>query len=212
MRLKLVLAVLAIGLGHQALAAGKSPDCSWSKGMRADPNLVCPGDDSASGSHLPTPKAEGLPGNQAAGPPMLAAKTRDLGEMRADGSRITLTTLYPPIAAATIINVFLFALMWRGSQIEKRTGKPPWPMILGLLAYGGSLACFFYVRNSHPLQDWPDLFGAALIGEAMGVVVTFGILNAFIFSRGQKKAERAAAFAGAVFLTGLMFAGLFIKS
>jgi hypothetical protein len=64
---------------------------------------------------------------------------------------LTLTTLYPPIAAATILNVFLFALAWKGTQIEKREGESPWSLVLGMLAYLGALAAFIYFSLHRPL-------------------------------------------------------------
>ena len=122
---------------------------------------------------------------------------------------MTLTTLYPPIAAATILNVFLFALAWKGTQIEKREGEPPWSLVLGMLAYLGALAAFIYFSRHRPLAGGFDLFMVALGAQAMGGAIVYALLHAFIFSRGQRKADRAFAMVAAVFLAGIMVAGVF---
>lgn len=102
-------------------------------------------------------------------------------------------TLYPPIAAATVVNVLLFAAAWHGSQIEKRRGKTPWQLAVDIVTYAGSLVLFLFVKDKAPLFDWLDLFGAVLIGEAMGGLVVYAILHAFIFSCGQPTQNRVFA-------------------
>ncbi|MCJ2102396.1 hypothetical protein [Methylobacterium sp. E-046] len=48
---------------------------------------------------------------------------------------LTLAKLIGPIAAATILNAFWFAAVWRGHQYERRQGKMPWQFDLALGAY-----------------------------------------------------------------------------
>lgn len=45
---------------------------------------------------------------------------------------MTLAALLPPVATATVLNCFLFALAWRGDRTELRTGRTPWPLVLGI--------------------------------------------------------------------------------
>ncbi|KQP81130.1 hypothetical protein ASF60_22445 [Methylobacterium sp. Leaf113] len=112
------------------------------------------------------------------------------------------------MAAATILNVFLFALAWKGTQIEKRDGEPPWSLVLGLLAYLGALGAFVYFSLNRPLVSGFDVFMVAFGAQAMGGAIVHALLHAFIFSRGQRKADRAFAFVGALFLAGIMVAGV----
>ncbi|MCJ2016859.1 hypothetical protein MKK84_05355 [Methylobacterium sp. E-065] len=60
------------------------------------------------------------------------ARSRHLELMDAG---LTLAKLIGPIAAATILNVFLFAGAWRGHQTEMRIGKDPWWLGAGAVAY-----------------------------------------------------------------------------
>lgn len=106
---------------------------------------------------------------------------------------MTLTDLFPPIAAATVVSAFLFAGMWRASQIERARGAAPWYLVVGGLAYLGALSLFWYLRNGDPLRSGFDVFGAAMIGECGGVFITFAILHAALFSRGQKRSDRGFA-------------------
>ena len=121
---------------------------------------------------------------------------------------LTLGTLLPPIAAATVVNVFLFAGAWRVNQAEERQGKDPWPFVVGLLAYVGCLTWLFYGRWKAPLAGWLDLFGATLISEAMGGLVVSAILHAFIFSRGQPTQNRVFAVIASALLLYVAFAGI----
>ena len=59
------------------------------------------------------------------------------------------------------------------------------------------------------LLGWPDLFGGAIAGEAMGAVIVYGILNALVFTRGQPWRDRAFPVLLAGFLCALILSGLF---
>jgi hypothetical protein len=123
---------------------------------------------------------------------------------------MTLLQLYPAIALATVVNVFLFVGAWRGHKIELQTGEPPWWMYVGGLAYLGTLGTFFYLNRQAPLATYFDFFMAALLGEAMGVLGVFGILNFFFLSRDKAKSERVVAFFQMIILVGLFGAGFFV--
>lgn len=87
---------------------------------------------------------------------------------------VTLVTLYPPIAAATVVNAFLFAGAWRLHQRESQQGRPATALqALALIAYPAALGLFLYYRGSGSLTGWSDYFGAALIGEAMGAGIVY---------------------------------------
>lgn len=120
-----------------------------------------------------------------------------------------LSALIPPIAAATIVNVFLFAASWRAHQVELRTGKTPWPLQIGFIAYALCLGGFVYLTGDTPLRGGFSLLMAALAAQAGGGVIVYALLHAFLFSRGQRRRERAFAMGLALMLTGGMFAALF---
>ena len=67
---------------------------------------------------------------------------------------MTLGTLFPPIALATVVNVFLIAWAWRATQVEKaRDGKTPWYLVAGLIGYWGLLALFAYGSKGRGLRE-----------------------------------------------------------
>jgi hypothetical protein len=118
--------------------------------------------------------------------------------------------LYPAIALATMINVFLFALAWRGHKIEQETGNAPWWMYVEIIAYGGAMLVFLYFKHKVPIVAYFDLVLTAMFGELMGVGGVYGILNFFYLSRGLNRVERFFAFAQMVFFVGLFGAGFFV--
>lgn len=122
---------------------------------------------------------------------------------------MTTAALLSPIAAATVLNCFLFALAWRGDRTELRTGKTPWPLVLGIITYCAAVGGFLYFSGGAPLLTGFDRFMAALAGEALGALIMYALLYAFVHSRGQPWRDRAFPILGAVFLSGVMFAALF---
>lgn len=122
---------------------------------------------------------------------------------------MTTETIFSPIAAATILNVFLFALMWRGYQIERQHGAPPWPMMAGLVAYCVCIGGFFYLKMDRPLTSPMEVFGIAMAAEAMGAVIVFGLVNAFVRLRNRPNRERIPAMLASVMLLVGIFVALF---
>ena len=119
---------------------------------------------------------------------------------------LSLQTLIGPIAAATVVTAFWFAAMWRGHQLERNGGRLPWPYqgaFFGYLAVGGLI---FYLTWDKPLATGLDLFGAALVSEGLGIVITYALLHAFVLSRGRPWSERATPMFFAVLLAGGMLA------
>ncbi len=121
---------------------------------------------------------------------------------------MTAETLAPPVAAATILNVFLFALAWRATQEEKRRGEAPWSLTIGLLAYAVSLCAYGYSALGRPLAGAVDYFAVTLIGEALGASVVYALLHAFVLTRSQPIKNRAFPMILAVLMLGAMFASL----
>ena len=118
-------------------------------------------------------------------------------------------TLVPPIAIATVLNVGLFAGMWREYQAERRHGTPSWRGPLGGMCYGGAILLFLYLRGfDHPPTQL-DLFAFAVLGEAAGVVVVCTILNALVFTRGRPRGERVSAFVQSGVAVCFLIVGLF---
>ena len=122
---------------------------------------------------------------------------------------VTLVTLYPPIAAATVVNVFLFAGMWRGYQTERKTGKTSSWLALAFISYTAVIGIYAYLFADRAATDWPTVFAAAIVGEAAGGVVVCTTLNALVFTRGRPRGERVSAFIQSAVLTLIAFAGLF---
>lgn len=122
---------------------------------------------------------------------------------------MTLGTLLPPIAIATVLNAFLFAGAWRATQTEKRTGQAPWYLTLGLAVYAAALGGFAYLSRGRTLSAGFDLFAAAMAGEAFGIVIVWALLNGFMFSRGYPKRQRFLAIGMALALLAGMTAAAF---
>ncbi|MCJ2063237.1 hypothetical protein MKK63_11000 [Methylobacterium sp. J-088] len=122
---------------------------------------------------------------------------------------MTVSSLYPPIAAATIINVALFALAWRGHQAEARSGKAPWWLGFGAAAYAAFGALLVYLRRGQPIASSADLFGAAMVGEAMGALITYGLVYSFVLSKGRPWADRAIPMVASLFFVVIAVAAVF---
>lgn len=97
----------------------------------------------------------------------------------------------PPIVAATVLNIFLFAGAWKAGQVEKRTGAVPWYMYAGSVAYGLPLLVFLYYAQTRPLNSALDIFGVALVAEGMGAALVHGMVRELITAREQTWKERA---------------------
>lgn len=113
---------------------------------------------------------------------------------------MTLGTLLPPITAATILNIFVFAGAWRSTQVEKRTGKAPWYLAVGITVYGLSNFAFLYFSKTRPLASAADIFGAALGAEALGVLIVYALVKGFIATRADTLRERAPMILAGAFL------------
>ncbi|MCJ2101989.1 hypothetical protein [Methylobacterium sp. E-046] len=119
---------------------------------------------------------------------------------------LTLAKLIGPIAAATIVTVFWFALMWRGHRTEKARGKPTWQYEVGLFGYIAAVTLFAYLRLGSASTSGLDLFGTALAAEGLGIGVAYTLLHAFVQSRGRPWSERAFPVVASLFLVGVVFA------
>ena len=122
---------------------------------------------------------------------------------------LTLAKLIGPFAAATILNAFWFAAVWRGHQYERRQGKMPWQFDLALGAYIAAAGVALYFTKSKVLSTGLDLFAAAFASELLGAVIVYGLLWGFVFTRGQTWRERAFPIGGSLFLAGVMIAATF---
>lgn len=118
---------------------------------------------------------------------------------------LTLSQFLGPIAAATIVTVFWFALMWQGHRAEKLRGKPTWQYEAGLFGYMIALGIFAYLRLGQAGTGGLDLFGTALVGEGLGISIAYTLLHAFVQSRGRPWSERAFPVVASLFLVGVVF-------
>lgn len=116
-----------------------------------------------------------------------------------------LTRLVAPVAAATVLNLFLFAMLWRAHQQERRDGKGPWYLFPGLMAYAIPSAAFLYFYLDKPVTTYGEIFMAAVVGEALGIACVWSILNAVYFQRGQATEHRFSAFVGAGVMALIVF-------
>jgi hypothetical protein len=121
---------------------------------------------------------------------------------------LTLGKLIGPIAAATILNVIMFALAWRGHRQEREQGKPPRLYEAGLVGYMIAAGLILYVLLEGLLTTGLELFGAALMSEGLGVVITYTFVHAFVLSRGRPWCKRAFPIAASVLLTAGAFAAV----
>ncbi|WHQ70513.1 hypothetical protein [Methylorubrum extorquens] len=117
-----------------------------------------------------------------------------------------LTSLLPPIAAATVLNAFLFALAWRAAQKERGSGRQSWLLSSGLMLYGVLSLCGFYIIREQSLESYTEVFFVAAVGEALGGGIAYAILDAFVFMRGQNIEHRVVPIFAAIFLTGILVA------
>ena len=121
---------------------------------------------------------------------------------------LTLAKLIGPIAVATILNVFLFAGLWRGHQRERREGKLPNAYWGALVAYMAAIGLYAYLHGERAISSGVDLFAAATASEAMGALVTYGLVYSFVLSRGRPWSERAVPMFFAVILTAGMIGAI----
>ncbi|MCJ2025178.1 hypothetical protein [Methylobacterium sp. J-067] len=117
-----------------------------------------------------------------------------------------LKVLIGPIAAATIVTVFWFTAMWRGHQNERRRGKPTWQYELGLIGYISALGLFVYLRSDLRAASGLDIFGIALAGQGLGIVVVFALVQTFVLSSGQTWKQRAFPIFGTLLLVFMVVA------
>lgn len=99
--------------------------------------------------------------------------------------------LMAPIAAATVLNAFLFAGAWRGHQVERQTGRDPWWSGAGLGLYIVTLGCILYAYKGQEAVNLFDIFLITIAGQAYGVIIVYAVLYAFVFTRGKPFKDRA---------------------
>ncbi|WP_133123559.1 hypothetical protein [Methylobacterium frigidaeris] len=102
-------------------------------------------------------------------------------------------SLLGPIAAATVLNLFLFAWIWRADKIEIRGGNSPWWAGVIFLSYFAFIFLFAYYLSAYPARNLASIFWAALIAEAIGGAVTYGLVYSFIISRTKPFRDRIFA-------------------
>jgi len=124
---------------------------------------------------------------------------------------MNLATLLPPIVAATVLNIIVFALAWKGGQIERERGEAPWQLPVGMIAYGLPLLVFLYTSRSRPLTHGLDIFGAALGAEAMAAGIVYALAQGIGSAREQTCRERLPMVAVGGFLL-LLAVGAMLKA
>lgn len=97
----------------------------------------------------------------------------------------TLGHIIGPVAVATVLNVLVFAMVWRWNRVELRTGTPTWQVWVAIPLYGLPLFAFLVWTGERPITTAVQVFGAAMVGEIAGGVLVYGLLNAFLWTRGQ---------------------------
>ena len=108
----------------------------------------------------------------------------------------TLGHILGPVAVATVLNVFAFAMLWQDNRTEMQTGALPVRFWVVLLGYGVPLLIFALSMGGRPITTTMQIFGSVMVGETMGAVITYGLLNAFLWSRGQPMRARLAPMIG----------------
>lgn len=120
-------------------------------------------------------------------------------------------SIYLASGAATVVNVFGFAVLWRGHRIEKATGKDPWWMGAVILGYAVAIASFSYAYKGSPVMTGAELFMASLCGQAIGVAVVYAVTQALWPARNSPWTNRAAPLLVAAFLGSLLLAGVLLR-
>lgn len=120
--------------------------------------------------------------------------------------------LIGPIAAATVLNAFLFAGAWRGHQVERQTGRDPWWSAVGLALYLAALGGFIYAYRGRHAADFFDIFLVTIAGQACGVVIVYSLLHAFVFTRGKPLKDRAFAMVASLWLLVVMVGSTFFHA
>ena len=116
----------------------------------------------------------------------------------------TLGHILGPVAVATVLNVLAFAMLWQDNRTEMQTGVLPVRFWIVLLGYGVPLLIFALSMGGRSITTTMQLFGAAMGGEAMGAGLVYGLLNAFVWSRGQPMRDRLAPMIGcSAFFAGM---------
>lgn len=117
-----------------------------------------------------------------------------------------LTSLLPPIAAATVLNAFLFALAWRAVKRERDSGRQSSLLSFGLMIYGALSMGGLYIIRGQSLAAYTEVFFVAAVGEALGGGIVYATLSAFVFMRGQNIEHRVVPIFAAIFLIGILVA------
>lgn len=114
-----------------------------------------------------------------------------------------------PIGAATAVNVVLLGLAWKATQVEKRQGRAPWYLEVGLVAYIAACGLILYLLLHQTITRPVEVFAAALIGQTFGGAVIFGLFHAIYRKDRQPTGQRIFEIAASIFLLVVVLASLF---
>lgn len=120
------------------------------------------------------------------------------------------SSIYLASSAATVVNAFIVAAMWRGQRIEAATGKNPWWVGAIILGYCAGAGSFIYYYRGRPVNSPPELFMAGLVGQMMGVVLVFTIIQAVWPTENSPWPNRTIPAVLALILGGIFFIPAFL--
>lgn len=123
---------------------------------------------------------------------------------------MTLAQTLAPIAASTILNVVFLGLAWRWTQREKRHGRTPWYLEAVVVAYMTAGGIILYLLNKRAIAGPAELFGAALIGEALGALVIFSVFHAVFRKDVQPTGQRVFEIGASLLMLTVIIGSLFV--
>lgn len=127
------------------------------------------------------------------------------------GIAMNLTTLYPPIAAATVVFILWALVAYRLYKRDLPLGpnNESFSQAMWLAILPCALLGYFYLSGKEPVVGPVSLFFAALTGIGMGCIGVFAIKMAF-FTEFERRREKAVAVGQVLFFLLLFFVAPFI--
>lgn len=115
----------------------------------------------------------------------------------------------PPVFLATMWTAVAFAIVWRGDQLERAKKPKPWYCDWLLIGHFLIMGAFFYVYGVDAPTNRIGVLGAALLAQAMAIIVLGTIAYGFWLSKGAPLSQRLFAMVVGTMLTLGMIAAMF---
>lgn len=120
---------------------------------------------------------------------------------------MTLATLFPPVAAATVLNVFMFAFLWRSDQTERSGGKAAWYFYATWFFYLAPVVYVLWRLDHKPITEKWEVLGAITGAQMFAALVVYTLVNGLVTMRGTPWHQRGPAMGAALFFLAIVIAG-----